>query len=684
MSVRYKIVLLVFFVAIGTGTLLAVLAMGVIREERRVSAMDMNLSVMDAVASDIRYQLKLRVEDVATVIARITTGEQPPALFAGLSSPLGDELISFTQYRSAGSGAGREILFVNKALLSARRLPEELAERIAEKRPPDLSGKAAGFRLFNRSLGRVEAGGQTDVAVVSLVLGPDSHGGFLVADLLQDFLRERLQRAEQAEVFLLRRDGGILSHPVQSQTVQYAAAAFPHPVVARLQGAAFPRDLLQLKWGGVEYLVSVAESGFDGLVIVGQTRIGDVLQPLRDLLERSALGLILAMCLSTIAAIALGSRLTRGLKQIQAAAEAVAAGKFGVRIVPDSSDELGAVAESFQSMVSRLRARLSSVGAPPSASAEDAAELRATILHSGRIRSASAETMQGCLEGGRYGGAFWDSWASGGATTFVVGNAAGHDALAALGATAARAALVAMSEEARAVAPEKILERVGSTLYALSRGKSLANVTVARLEESGALSVASAGSRGAWVMRSAETSGKEPGIIDPVTEVGGLLGLRGGQTYKAGSVQLGVGDILVLCSDSVLRARDAEGCAFGDEALAEVLLRSKSRDPSALREGLETALRKHLGGTEPLTDLAFVIVRPKAAEAKRSQLAPQPPATGELWAARRAARAKESAPKVSERPNLDREEAIRDGFQFENKDWATVAGARGGRDKGRS
>lgn len=90
-----------------------------------------------------------------------------------------------------------------------------------------------------------------------------------------------------------------------------------------------------------------------GILLVGNTRRPYV--ELRNRIRSAALlagtvGIVLAILFSGWAA----SRVTRPVEQLAAAAQEVAAGNWNTRVPVESSDELGALAESFNSMTGEL------------------------------------------------------------------------------------------------------------------------------------------------------------------------------------------------------------------------------------------------------------------------------------------------------------------------------------------
>jgi sigma-B regulation protein RsbU (phosphoserine phosphatase) len=76
--------------------------------------------------------------------------------------------------------------------------------------------------------------------------------------------------------------------------------------------------------------------------------------------------------------------------------------------------------------------------------------------------------------------------------------------------------------------------------------------------------------------------------------------------YDEGSVALGSGDRLFLCTDGVLEAPDAQRRLFGEERLRAVLERQGDAGPGALKAAVLDALRSHTRGTLEHDDVTFM------------------------------------------------------------------------------
>ncbi len=88
-----------------------------------------------------------------------------------------------------------------------------------------------------------------------------------------------------------------------------------------------------------------------------------------------------------------------------------------------------------------------------------------------------------------------------------------------------------------------------------------------------------------------------------------VLGFSEEEQYVETTLKLGIGDILVLCSDGITEAVDDSGRFFGEERLIEALRSNRELDAGQLaRKILETVVRFH-GDTPQDDDETLVIVK---------------------------------------------------------------------------
>lgn len=96
-------------------------------------------------------------------------------------------------------------------------------------------------------------------------------------------------------------------------------------------------------------------------------------------------------------------------------------------------------------------------------------------------------------------------------------------------------------------------------------------------------------------------------------ESGGLpLGLLGFAKYKQETRQLNAGDVLVIYSDGVSEAINAQEDEFGLPRLEEVVIAHRHLSANELREKIESAISQWANGTPANDDITLVIVKKTA------------------------------------------------------------------------
>jgi sigma-B regulation protein RsbU (phosphoserine phosphatase) len=90
---------------------------------------------------------------------------------------------------------------------------------------------------------------------------------------------------------------------------------------------------------------------------------------------------------------------------------------------------------------------------------------------------------------------------------------------------------------------------------------------------------------------------------------GTVLGLFRDTGYEQRSVSVCTGDILVMYSDGVSEATDDRGEEFGDERLADTILRGRHSDAAGLRDLILAEVSRYTSGTAPHDDRTLVVAK---------------------------------------------------------------------------
>jgi phosphoserine phosphatase RsbU/P len=152
--------------------------------------------------------------------------------------------------------------------------------------------------------------------------------------------------------------------------------------------------------------------------------------------------------------------------------------------------------------------------------------------------------------------------------------------------------------------PEDILRRVNNELAAQNpRGMFVTLACLAFDLRTGRVTSANAGHNSPVLAR----PGKPPRLVLPST--GMVAGLFPGIEFTSESMQLEQDDVLILYSDGVTEAFDAQEEAFGEERLLEQLARNPGQSATETAQNVLAAVRQHVRGAPQSDDITVLALR---------------------------------------------------------------------------
>jgi signal transduction histidine kinase len=159
-------------------------------------------------------------------------------------------------------------------------------------------------------------------------------------------------------------------------------AAFDRRTGLPLLATPFDPDLASkatFNWNGERWLVARRTLDEPAIEIVAAAPVADYEAPFADAARRGVLALIVVAMLSTFATVVLTRRLTRALGDLALAADGVSRGEMGRTVPVPKSEELGRLAETFNTMSESLRRTLDSLARRESLAA--VGEFAASLSH---------------------------------------------------------------------------------------------------------------------------------------------------------------------------------------------------------------------------------------------------------------------------------------------------------------
>ena len=156
-------------------------------------------------------------------------------------------------------------------------------------------------------------------------------------------------------------------------------------------------------------------------------------------------------------------------------------------------------------------------------------------------------------------------------------------------------------------APEESLSRLNAFLLERTGGEKYATIFFGVLNREGSLRYVNAGHGAGLLVRSGGGLERLPATSLPV-------GLQEEATYAAAEVRLSDGDKLVLYTDGLTEAENADGNLFGEAGIRRVVRSRAWASCRDLFEALDSALAQHTEGALQKDDIAFMVVEYRTEE----------------------------------------------------------------------
>lgn len=238
---------------------------------------------------------------------------------------------------------------------------------------------------------------------------------------------------------------------------------------------------------------------------------------------------------------------------------------------------------------------------------EIARQIQLSLLPNAPLRLPRAELAGVCVPASHVGGDYFDFFQNFGAIDVVIADVSGHSVGAALVMTEVRSTLRAESRKTSAVpiGPAQILRDVNDLLYDdLTRAELFITMFyVIFLPETRTLKYANAGHNQALLLRS------DAAACAPLDAEGLVLGVRRAVDFEERSVELSIGDKLLLYTDGITEAENPQGVFFGVERLCASFTAHRSLAPESLVNQLLADVRGFCGDSPLRDDISMVMMQ---------------------------------------------------------------------------
>jgi len=349
-----------------------------------------------------------------------------------------------------------------------------------------------------------------------------------------------------------------------------------------------------------------------GWVLGSRVDEREVFGAVRAQVRDAAVGLAVTLLIIGLGVLFVTRRITAPLARLDAAAHRVAQGDLAVTLRAEGSDEIARLSRSFTAMARALVEREQALVAEAAAREKIetelafAKELQRSMLPPGEAHDTAfgRYDVAAVLEPARaVGGDFFDYVVTqDGRLVFVIGDVSDKGVPAAL--FMVRAHTLLRSLAGRLASPADLLGRMNDALCADNERCMFVTFACGALElSSGRLEIASAGHEPAL---RASPDGQLAWLE---VDNGPALGLIEGAPYPGAEVRLEPGDALVLYTDGISEAFDAQKRAFGRAGLEAAVRERAQASALDLCAGVVAEVRRFVAGAEQSDDITLLVVR---------------------------------------------------------------------------
>jgi len=308
--------------------------------------------------------------------------------------------------------------------------------------------------------------------------------------------------------------------------------------------------------------------------------------------------------------VVLARSITSAVHELFEGTERARQGDFGYRINIESRDQLGDLATSFNRMsgsiehllhVQREKQRLDD-------ELRIAREIQKSLLPVEPPRLPGVSIADLCEPARQVGGDYYDFFELGdGLLGLLVADVSGKGTSAALYTAELKGLMIALSHNT--LSPRRLLIDVNRLLAAHLDNRSFITMTYAVIDMNArTITCARAGHTPLIVV-----SGGKAEILVPSGMVLGLrlpgAGERFGELLEEHTRPIHPGDVVVVYTDGITEAMDADGELFGDAALARVVESHRHLDAAGIRERVLREVKAFVGDAEPHDDMTMVVLK---------------------------------------------------------------------------
>lgn len=598
LSIRYKILLLLTTIPLIMLSVYLFLALQIFEKDKVAYVFDSSSNVSGAMASQIKTQLNSILITTKPIFQDYLNQRSFLSLAQSVFSndPSLEAVVAFTP-DSTG---------LYKASAELKKNEQSVSDIMTA-----LGTKFQSYIVETYATGRIVKAPFTDNRVLIFEkVGSGANITIFMVALRMNEIADSFKMSTAQKLYLTSADGVILFGPDESSGKSlrnFFDISFLKSDSKVAQGAETTKDNR-----GTELLVSFSRAGFADLYIVSAVSKAKALIAMQVLIRKSLIFFVILVCITAIISLFASSSLTAALTSLFDATGKISEGDFNIRVKVASNDEVGALAENFNTMaaeVSRLLEQ-SAEKARMQSELQTAKMVQETLFPEPQIKIGPLEITGFYEPASECGGDWWHYCRIGNKIFLWIGDATGHGASAALITSAAKSAATIIEE--LDVGPSKAMELLNMSVYDVSKGRIMMTFFLGALDlQTGVLTYCNASHEAPFLMPQGIEAFKKKDLI-PLNEViNPRLGQARDTKYEEISVQLKAGDGVFFYTDGIPDIQNTKKETWGErEFLKNLVMACKDRPTaSASVERFVSSFQEYRQGASLIDDVTFFMVK---------------------------------------------------------------------------
>jgi sigma-B regulation protein RsbU (phosphoserine phosphatase) len=402
---------------------------------------------------------------------------------------------------------------------------------------------------------------------------------FLMMASLQN-LANSFRASGGAQVFLVNPQGFVLFGPVGTEAT-YVSQKVDLDLATELQKQAQPVFTKEVKnTKNEDILASVSKLNFGHLAVVSLVEKKEALRAVQDLIHRSIYFFLALVAACTLVSLFASGTVTAALTDLFRATKQVSEGHFDIQVPVNSTDEIGSLAQSFNTMAAEVSRLLSETAEKARMESElkTAQTVQETLFPATEAKLGNLNISGYYEPASECGGDWWHYCQVGSKIFLWIGDATGHGAPAALITSAAKSAATII--ERLNVDCAQAMTLLNRAIYDVSKGRIMMTFFLACYDpETRQLTYANASHEAPFLIRPQEGKLKKKDLL-PLNEVTSpRLGQERDTIYEQVSIRLEPGDRLFFYTDGVPDIQNPSMETWGEREFIKSLVASNQEYP---------------------------------------------------------------------------------------------------------